>query len=337
MQTPSSPKVAKAWFVLLVCALLPFFWALGFLYPRGDDFDYATRAMFLLDVPGGIFESVREWLFQSGRYTYHFLAVLLGKAGVWPLLAALVCAAVLAAPAQARVSLSYINGPGSAAAVSSAQGALNQVSPAWLELNPDGSLRLTGASRSFVEEMHRQDMAVLPFLSNHWDRTLGQAALDNREALTDQLAQLVRDYDLDGISLDLENMTKEHDDEYTDLVRLLRQKHHITRTDLGRACGLSPQRISEIELSVQRLTPVTEELVVSVPIFTVPDMATVGEHWSRYALLRVGPGPGGTAGLGCGLLWPYLGHGQCGCPGCGHPGGTAVPADGTVRHRYGLR
>lgn len=42
-------------------------------------------------------------------------------------------------------------------------------------------------------------------------------------------------------------------------MRLLRQKHHITRTDLGRACGLSPQRISEIELSVQRLTPVTEE------------------------------------------------------------------------------
>ena len=138
--------------------------------------------------------------------------------------AALLCAAVLAAPAQARVSLSYINGPGAAAAVSTAQGALNQVSPAWLELNPDGSLRLTGASRSFVEEMHRQNIAVLPFLSNHWDRTLGQAALDNREALTDQLAQVVRDYDLDGISLDLENMTKEHADEYTDMVRLLRQK-----------------------------------------------------------------------------------------------------------------
>lgn len=29
------------------------------------------------------------------------------------------------------------------------------------------------------------------------------------------------------------------------------------------------------------LTPVTEELVVSVPIFTVPIMDTVGEHWSR--------------------------------------------------------
>ena len=101
MQPPSSSTVAKVWFVLLLCALLPFCWALGFLYPRGDDFDYAARAMFLLDVPGALVESVREWLFQSGRYTYHFLAVLLGKAGVWPLLSALVCAVVLALHALA--------------------------------------------------------------------------------------------------------------------------------------------------------------------------------------------------------------------------------------------
>lgn len=101
MQPPSPFHVAKLWFVLLACALLPFCWALGFLYPRGDDFDYATRAMFLLDVPGGILESGREWLFQSGRYTYHFLAVLLGKAGIWPSLSALVCAAVLALHALA--------------------------------------------------------------------------------------------------------------------------------------------------------------------------------------------------------------------------------------------
>ena len=99
---PSSPsKVAKAWFLFLVCALLPFSWALGFLHPRGDDFDYAARATFFLDLPGGILESVREWLFQSGRYTYHFLAVFLGKGGIWPLLSALVCSAVLALHALA--------------------------------------------------------------------------------------------------------------------------------------------------------------------------------------------------------------------------------------------
>lgn len=42
-------------------------------------------------------------------------------------------------------------------------------------------------------------------------------------------------------------------------MRLLRHKHNITRPELGRACGLSPQRISEIELSVEKPTPATEE------------------------------------------------------------------------------
>ncbi len=42
-------------------------------------------------------------------------------------------------------------------------------------------------------------------------------------------------------------------------MRLLRHKHNITRPELGRACGLSPQRISEIELGVERLAPSTEE------------------------------------------------------------------------------
>ena len=42
-------------------------------------------------------------------------------------------------------------------------------------------------------------------------------------------------------------------------MRLLRHKHRITRPELGRACGLSPQRISEIELSVDKPTPATEE------------------------------------------------------------------------------
>lgn len=42
-------------------------------------------------------------------------------------------------------------------------------------------------------------------------------------------------------------------------MRLLRHKHGITRPELGRACALSPQRISEIELSGTRLASETEE------------------------------------------------------------------------------
>ena len=93
--------VSKFWFLFLFCALLPFCWALGFLYPRGDDFDYATRAMFFLDLPGGLYEAGKEWLFWSGRYTHHFLVVFLGKGGVCPALAAVVCASVMALHALA--------------------------------------------------------------------------------------------------------------------------------------------------------------------------------------------------------------------------------------------
>ena len=42
-------------------------------------------------------------------------------------------------------------------------------------------------------------------------------------------------------------------------MRLLRHKHGITRSELGRACALSPQRISELELSGTRLIPETKE------------------------------------------------------------------------------
>ena len=42
-------------------------------------------------------------------------------------------------------------------------------------------------------------------------------------------------------------------------MRLLRHKHGITRPELGLVCALSPQRISEIELSVAGLAPGTAE------------------------------------------------------------------------------
>lgn len=74
---------------------VPFFYAFGFCFPRGDDFDEATRAMFFLDLPGGIYEIGREWLTWSGRYSYHFLAVFLGKAAESRFLYGTVCASVL--------------------------------------------------------------------------------------------------------------------------------------------------------------------------------------------------------------------------------------------------
>ena len=90
------PAPGWVWWVLLLALLLPFVYAFGFLFPRGDDFDEVTRAMFPFDLPGGLYEIVREWLTWSGRYTYHFLAVFLGKAGDIRPLYGLVCAGVAA-------------------------------------------------------------------------------------------------------------------------------------------------------------------------------------------------------------------------------------------------
>lgn len=80
----------------LCCALAPFVYALGFCFPRGDDFDEVTRAMFLFDLPGGLYEVGREWLTWSGRYTYHFLAVFLGKAGEMRWVCLIICGGVMA-------------------------------------------------------------------------------------------------------------------------------------------------------------------------------------------------------------------------------------------------
>lgn len=83
------------WLVLALGLLLPFAYALAFCFPRADDFDEATRAMFLFDLPGGIYEIGREWLTWSGRYVYHFLAVFLGRAAQSGAVYGLVCGAVM--------------------------------------------------------------------------------------------------------------------------------------------------------------------------------------------------------------------------------------------------
>lgn len=84
----------------LVCMLalllfVPCCWGLAFLFPRGDDFELVTRAMFFLDLPGALYETGRQWLLSGGEYSLHFLQVFLGKAPESLLLCGLVCGLVL--------------------------------------------------------------------------------------------------------------------------------------------------------------------------------------------------------------------------------------------------
>lgn len=90
-----SPILALATGLGLCALLLPFIFAYGFIYPQGDDFDEATRAVCLFDFLGAVYEVFREWFTWSGRYAYHFMAVFFGKAAESRFWAGLVCFGVL--------------------------------------------------------------------------------------------------------------------------------------------------------------------------------------------------------------------------------------------------
>lgn len=126
----------------------------------------------------------------------------------------------------ARFQMSYLYGGGTSGYirdVARADDALQVVSPSYFDLNTDGSLLLNEQfDPAFVEAMHAQGVKVVPFLSNHWDRATGLSALKQREALAAEIAKVVNRYGLDGVNVDIENVTETSRDDYTDLVQRLR-------------------------------------------------------------------------------------------------------------------
>ncbi|WP_052487713.1 glycosyl hydrolase family 18 protein [Gordoniibacillus kamchatkensis] len=130
--------------------------------------------------------------------------------------------------AAAKINSSYVyfGIPGDyVKQVDATNGALQLVKPNYFELNADGSLKLTAqAEGTFTKQMHDRGLRVVPYLTNDWDRTAGQNALAQRDKLSDDLAAAVTRLGLDGIDIDIENVTGADRDAYTDFVRLLRAK-----------------------------------------------------------------------------------------------------------------
>lgn len=100
---------------------------------------------------------------------------------------------------------------------------IDTVSPSYFDLNEKGELNISNLSVSFVEEMHKEGLKVVPFISNHWSRSVGNAALDNRYTLAQDIAETVDKYNLDGAHVDIENVDHTYRDKYTDFVRVLRE------------------------------------------------------------------------------------------------------------------
>ncbi len=102
---------------------------------------------------------------------------------------------------------------------------LDTVSPSYLDLDDHGNLVINNSNdEGFVEAMEERGIRVVPFLSNHWNRAKGRAALDNREALARQVANAVKTYGFDGVNVDIENLTEADREAYVDFVRLVREE-----------------------------------------------------------------------------------------------------------------
>ena len=82
--------------LLALVIMLPFFWGFAFVFPQGEDFEYMSRAMCFLDLPGGLYEMGRQWLYTGGRYGLHFLQTFLGRAPESLLLNGAICLLSLA-------------------------------------------------------------------------------------------------------------------------------------------------------------------------------------------------------------------------------------------------
>lgn len=135
---------------------------------------------------------------------------------------------VEAASASSKFNMSYVYlgiGGDYIKHVDAAKGALQTVAPSYFELNADGSLRLSkDMSADFVKAMHDRGLHVVPYLSNDWDRDVGRKALQQREQLSTDLANAVVRYGLDGVDVDIENVTEADREAFTDLIRMLRAK-----------------------------------------------------------------------------------------------------------------
>ncbi|MBP5165890.1 MAG: S-layer homology domain-containing protein [Oscillospiraceae bacterium] len=142
------------------------------------------------------------------------------------LLLALLFSALPLCSASARepFTMSYLYGDHDySALVERTCGMLDEVSPPWFEINSDGTLRLNAPDEAFIDRMHASGIRVVPFLSNHWDRSLGRKALANAEDFAAVLASEVEKYGLDGVNVDIENLTEADRDSLTFFAASLRR------------------------------------------------------------------------------------------------------------------
>lgn len=101
---------------------------------------------------------------------------------------------------------------------------LDVVSPTYFDLTSNGHLKITQQFHpDTIRQVQNRGIRVVPFLSNHWDRDVGKAALKNKDLLIKEIVNIINVYNLDGINVDIENLTVEDRENFTLFVKELRE------------------------------------------------------------------------------------------------------------------
>lgn len=125
--------------------------------------------------------------------------------------------------AAERTSLGFLyNSSDSTNLVRRTNGSINEVAPNYFDISKNGNLIISGVDKNFILAMKDDGISITPFLSNHWNRSIGRAAIKNRVNLISQIVDAINKYEFDGINIDIENLTSADRDDFTDFVRMLR-------------------------------------------------------------------------------------------------------------------
>ncbi|MBO8169636.1 MAG: S-layer homology domain-containing protein [Thermoanaerobacteraceae bacterium] len=115
------------------------------------------------------------------------------------------------AAAQSPLSITYLFGQTATKDLEQLkplQDQLDIVMPGYFDINADGSLSIR-INQEFITRAHDMGLRVVPFISNHFNKTAGHNALSRSQEIIAQVVAAVQQHKLDGINLDLENIPVE--------------------------------------------------------------------------------------------------------------------------------
>lgn len=90
------------------------------------------------------------------------------------------------------------------------------------DIDNDGNVIITDViDKDVVDYMHSNNIKVIPFLSNHWDRKLGIKALENYVKVSHDIVDTINELNLDGINIDIENLTSNEKEQFVEFIKYL--------------------------------------------------------------------------------------------------------------------